>query len=407
MTALAPETFDLVGRPNDQIVLVEKHIVGKDYRLVVLHGRLIWAIEREPGGVVGDGRHSVRALLDVVNARADRGTDPHAPLKRLTLDEEAISILAAQDLEPDSCPAEGRFVRLRRTANIANGGRAVPVFDCVHPDNARLAERAATALRLDLAGIDLLIPDIRRSWRQGGAAVCEVNAQPFLGQTTSAHLYAPILKALTVGHGRIPIAVVVGAAAGGAGERIGQSLARRLSQGGAPDGLSAPGAGVAWVADDRVEMPVDTPIVEGVSPFDGAMAMLHDRECGALVLEIADDRILGSGLPFDRFDVLIIASSLFRAETAGGPPVADPALLHHMLQAVLPMCGVALILENDLFTVGIDAHAPAARLIRPPMPGAALLSAAAREMAAADRRYAQPAPASNPPAVTERQGEPG
>ncbi len=112
-----------------------------------------------------------------------------------------------------SVPAPKQWVRLRRTANVATGGMPVSVLAQVHPDNRLLAVRAAKALRLDLAGVDLLIPDIRRSWRKSGAGICEVNSQPSLGQITSAPVYAQILRRLVRGDGRVPILLVLGAPA--------------------------------------------------------------------------------------------------------------------------------------------------------------------------------------------------
>ena len=40
---------------------------------------------------------------------------------------------------------------------------------------------AAQAVRLDLAGVDIILPDPKRSWFETGALVCEINAQPALG----------------------------------------------------------------------------------------------------------------------------------------------------------------------------------------------------------------------------------
>ena len=159
-----------------------RNISGRDYRLNVFNGELIWAIERVPGGVTGDGKSSITKLVELLNSDPLRGEGTHAPLKQLNLDDEARQLLRQYSRDENSVPAEGEFVRLRRNANVATGGTPVSVFDQIHPDNKLLAIRAAAALRLDLAGVDLLIPDIGQSWKLGGAAVCEVNSQPNLGQ---------------------------------------------------------------------------------------------------------------------------------------------------------------------------------------------------------------------------------
>jgi hypothetical protein len=61
-------------------------------------------------------------------------------------------------------------------------------------------------LRLDLAGVDLLVPDIARSWRETGGGICEVNAQPQL----SGHLPRSLLPKLVSRRGRIPVVVLIG-----------------------------------------------------------------------------------------------------------------------------------------------------------------------------------------------------
>ncbi len=67
--------------------LVEKHVDGRDYRLVVFQDELILAIERVPGSITGDGVHTVQQLLEQLNADPRRGTDAHALLQQVTMDD--------------------------------------------------------------------------------------------------------------------------------------------------------------------------------------------------------------------------------------------------------------------------------------------------------------------------------
>jgi cyanophycin synthetase len=326
-------------------ILVEKHVEGRDYRLTVFNGQVIWAIERVPGGVTGDGRHTVAELIDQLNADPRRGVGTHSPLKVLAWDEEAKQLLQREGLTEQSVPAAGRFVRLRRTANVASGGTPVAVFDQVHPDNYRLAVRAAEALRLDLAGIDLLIPDIATSWRETGAYICEVNGQPNLGQTTAAHLYAPILKQLVSGSGRVPTFLILGAAQPGVWlNAVSAALAVEGLRVGTV-GSQGVNLGGAWLTGGAV------------SPYAGSQMLALDRSVEAIVMAINDDGCLGTGLPVDRYDCLILAGAHLRSTRSD--KIENPGRwLGSILASLLPACDGVVVTHTE---GGLNAQALAKR----------------------------------------------
>lgn len=324
-------------------ILVEKHVAGKDYRLTVFNGALIWAIERMPGGVTGDGKSTVAELVARINADPRRRSDRHAPLKRLVLDDEALSLLVRQHSSETAVPAEGEFVRLRRIANVAAGGTPVAVFDKVHPDNAQLVIRAAEALRLDLAGVDLLIPDISVSWRVSGAAICEVNGQPNLGQTTAAHLYAPILQNLVPGSGRVPTVLVMGAARPQAWL---DALAAQWEADGERVGIVGP-AGVT--VGDTLIHPAP------VSPYDGGMMLVMNRRVSAIIVAVNDGSGLQKGLAFDRCDAIVLAGTNFHFDDIADSEV--PWLrMSELLRSVLPACD-GVILNPDDSNLTLQGHA--------------------------------------------------
>lgn len=320
-----------IARKCSGNILVEKHAEGRDYRVTVFNGEVIAAIERVPAGVTGDGCSTVIQLIEGINADPRRGQGKQALLQRLVIDEESRRVLDSQRLSPSSVPANGRFVRLRRAANVASGGMPVAVQDRIHPDNARLAVRAAEALRLDLAGIDLLIPDIAVSWRQSGAAICEVNGQPNLGQITTAHVYGAILKQLVSGRGRIPTIVVVGA---DRSDPWLSGLSSRLTEAGMRVGVV--GGGVTRATGETLH-------TEGLSPYAGGRMLALDRRVDAMILAIEDDSVLRTGLPLDRFDALILAGSCLRAHKPHAAANLQ-RLLNEVLLCVLPACdGVVVV----------------------------------------------------------------
>ncbi|MFA7597113.1 MAG: acetate--CoA ligase family protein [Novosphingobium sp.] len=286
-----------IARKISPNVLVERFVPGRDYRLVVFHGRLVWAVEREPGGVTGDGTSTIAQLVEIANRDPNRGSGPLQPMKLLTLDDEARHLLARAGLDETSVLPANRFVRIRRAANVATGGRPVAVFDKVHPDNAALAIQAADAFRLDLAGIDLLLPDIAVSWQESGGAICEVNAQPQLGGVTSGHLYPQILKELVGGTGRVPVLAVMGTAQA---KRLSASLAGIFSRGGTvgrhgPDGV--------WLGENRM-------LKGRVAILEAGRFLASQRSLDAMVLGIWDGAALRTGLPLPRIDILALSGEV-------------------------------------------------------------------------------------------------
>lgn len=332
------EAFEKARTHSSQI-LVEKHVAGRDYRLTVFNGEMIWAIERVPGGITGDGTHTVVQLLERLNADPRRGSDAHSPLKILDLDDEARHLLRRQGLDERSVPGAERFVRMRRAANVAVGGVPVAVSDQVHPDNARLAVRAANMLRLDMAGVDLLIPDIATSWRDSGAAICEVNGQPSLGQLTAAHLYAPLLRQLVPGSGRVPTVLILGAAE------------PELWLDTVSNALAVQGATVGMVGPQAVTIGTETIFRGRSGSFSGARMLTLDREVDAMVLAINDDECLRNGLPVDRYDALILAGA-HRQTTDAVTDLERRQWLYDMLLHLLPACD-GVVMNHGLDEPGV------------------------------------------------------
>ncbi len=320
----AVEAAFIAAAGHSRHILVEKHFSGRDYRLTVLHGRVIKTIERQAGGVTGDGLRSVSELVQLagetgpmVRRTLDRG---HAPL---CLDQEALDVLSEQGLAPDSVPSAQHRVRLRRRANVSAGGTPTLVVGPIHPDNLRLAERAAAALQLDLAGIDLIAPDIARSWLDTGAIVCEVNGQPQIGSSTSPGIYQEILRELLPGARRMRLALVVGNIGSASDEMVQMAHARGCVLGrSSVDGV--------WQGSERL-----TP--RPSHSFASAQILLASREVDAAVVIMPLAQILMFGLPFDRCDLVVLAEPA----TDSAWREMDPAVLW---RSVLPPLAGSILL---------------------------------------------------------------
>lgn len=284
-------------------ILIEKHINGKDYRINVFNKKVLWAIERKPAGVTGNGKGSIEELLDEINQDPKRGNEGgFSPLKQLVLDHEAIGLLKQYGCTQQSILKEGEFIPLRRKANINSGGTPVEVMDKIHPDNRLLAIRTAEILNLDLAGIDLIIEDISRSWKECDGMICEVNGQPQLGGITSLHVYGEVLQSMIQGNGRIPIIVVFG----DADNKISEAICDKLKDNGLKTG---------HIHNKGVSIGAQCIVEHNRGIYKDGKILLMDRNVDAIVACVNNDAVLSTGLPFDRFDILVLAGSSFK--TAG------------------------------------------------------------------------------------------
>ncbi len=282
-------------------LLVEQHCPGDDHRLHVFEGRVYRARRRTPGGVTGDGQATIRSLLERLNEERRRGArTTHLLQVPLELDEEALQMLEEQGLTPDAVPDNDQFVQLRRIANVSVGGVSAELaVEDIHPDNRRLAERAVNSIGLDIAAVDLLSPDITRSWLEVGAAIIEINAKPQFGADAPRWIFRQYFPDL----GRIPISVVISDTS--APEWL-LELRNRLHADGCVLGVCSPDG--VWVDN--------TPISAAPSSlYQGALTLVRDSEV-ACILIVADSGLLRTGLPVDRFDALLIATREQDPETA-------------------------------------------------------------------------------------------
>ena len=166
------------AKKHARSILVEKHFIGRDYRVLVVNGEVAAVAERVPAHVIGNGQDTIEKLIEMVNADPRRGEGHEEVMTRITIDESVTHWLARSGFNLATIPTLGQHVVLAATANLSTGGTAVDRTDEIHPDNALIARRAALTIGLDVAGIDMILPDIRQSWREIGGGIIEVNAAP-------------------------------------------------------------------------------------------------------------------------------------------------------------------------------------------------------------------------------------
>lgn len=321
------------ARQVSRRVLVEQYVAGQEYRLTVTNGKLFWAHERVPAAVVGDGHHTLQALIDRENAGRRQAllTDPtgRAPIQ---MDADNLAYLHESGRSLQDVPPAGESVRLQRVPAANTGGGGLACFDTIHPDNRLLAERAAQLLRLDIAGVDLIMPDITRSWREVGGAVTEVNAVPQVSLQTDPMLARRLLQTVVPHSGRIPLLFVL---AEGAPPTWLAALVERLTRSGLRVGVTTEDGlqiGGDWIRGPRT------------SAWEDIRALQMDPSVGAIVVSDDGEALLQTGLPFDTVDALVVQAyrpevlSLLMPYASGYKSVAG-ATLHQRYGQLMPAAG--------------------------------------------------------------------
>ena len=275
-----------------QSVLVEKHFVGNDYRIHVVLGEVQGIIHRDPAHIIADGIHTVAELVESENESRRNAIDDRKYLHAITINQEAERLLARQSLAISSTPQRGQKVQLRAAASIATGGEPLQIDrDRIHPDNAQLCIDICRLFHLDIAGVDLLIPNIEESWRHSGAHICEVNHKPQMFTT----LFAPMFdKFFDETAGRIPLWIVMEPP--GTYEISLQAMQQ----------LSGVCDSVCWVTKEKRQVNGED-LSGGQSILETAQQALLDRSVGGLIVTIEEPLDLSSGWPFSYCDRFIEA----------------------------------------------------------------------------------------------------
>ena len=339
-------------------IMVERYLPGSDYRMLVIGDKLVAAARREPALVVGDGKHTVRELVDIVNADPLRGEGHSYPLTRIRIDEVAIACLQEQSLDESSVPPKGMRVIMRNNANLSTGGSATDVTDDVHPEVAASAVLAAQMVGLDICGVDIVCETILRPLEEQNGGIIEVNAAPGLRM----HLSPSFGKGRDVGkavidqmfpdgeNARIPVVAVTGTNGK-------TTTVRLISHLLASSGLRMGIANTDGVYANGYQF--DSGDCAGPQ---SAMRVLMHPNVDAAVLETARGGMLREGLAFDRCQVAVV-TNIGSGDHLGLnyiSTVEDLAVLKRVIVRNVDPSGMAVLNAEDPLVVAMAAQCPSA-----------------------------------------------
>ena len=193
-------------------VLVEKHQAGFTHRFTVVQDKVMRVAKHVAFGVVGNGIASIEELV-AANAMSleEKKRARRNLTSNLALDDEALGLLSQYGLNKASVPEQGQYVKLRRKDNVSAGGQRITLDMAqeVHPDNLQLALDAVRLIGLDFAGVDLITPDVSRSWRELAVTICEINGNPQLVARDDPDMYKRVLAHVMPKPARVKANLVV------------------------------------------------------------------------------------------------------------------------------------------------------------------------------------------------------
>ncbi|MEE1071578.1 MAG: bifunctional glutamate--cysteine ligase GshA/glutathione synthetase GshB [Cellulosilyticum sp.] len=165
-----------IGFEHDDTVLIEEFAKGKEYRFLVIGDEVAGVLHRVPANVIGDGKKTIRQLVEIKNQDSLRGKGYKTPLEKINLDASSELFLKQSGLHFESIPKENEVVYLRENSNISTGGDSIDYTDEMPQRFKDIAVASAKAAGAKFCGVDMMLEDYTNA--QGDYAIIEINFNP-------------------------------------------------------------------------------------------------------------------------------------------------------------------------------------------------------------------------------------
>lgn len=162
---------------EDDFFLIEKYISKNEYRLFITKDNFFAAVQRIPPIIVGDGKHTIKHLIESENYR--RMNPRNTCLCRIPTDNETKRILQKQHKFFNTVLKINEKTIIRLNSNVSTGATCVDVTESVHPYFISLSKKILNLVdNVPFIGIDVLSNSIATP--DTSCVICEINLIPGL-----------------------------------------------------------------------------------------------------------------------------------------------------------------------------------------------------------------------------------
>ncbi len=163
---------------HDTSILIEEFINGKEYRFFVVGDEVVGILHRVPANVTGDGKASIRELVNIKNQDNLRGENYNKPLQKINLGKVEENYIKNQGYDFNSILEKDVTIYLRENSNISTGGDSIDYTDEIDDSYKLIALKAANAVNAKITGIDMMITNINEPANESNYGIIEMNFNP-------------------------------------------------------------------------------------------------------------------------------------------------------------------------------------------------------------------------------------
>ena len=161
--------------------VIERYVQsGSVHRITVVDFKFIACAQYTDIQVVGDGSSTVRTLIDMKNADPLRKTNKktYPFFWPVLINDETDKLLREQSVGYDTVPDAERPIKLQQFPFLRWGADLIDRTDEMHPENRALVENVMRYFDMRVGGIDMIMEDVRRPWKEQACAILEINGLP-------------------------------------------------------------------------------------------------------------------------------------------------------------------------------------------------------------------------------------